>query len=128
MGHWAEEFVAAAPRPEDCADFVVRVAAERFGRRIVLPQHAATARGRDRQIAALSGVAWERTERPEEGDLALMRAAGRRRCVGHHLGVWCDVGGPAVLHRLEGLGVALHRVAHLPAAGLELVEVCRWTP
>ena len=124
--HWAEGYVAAALRDEDCADFVVRVMCERFGRRIVLPQHASSVRGCDRQIAALSGVAWERVDQPDEGDLALMRGAGRRRSVGHHLGVWCVVAGaPAVLHRLE-LGVVLHGVAQLAGRGLELAEVCRW--
>lgn len=124
--HWTEGYVAAPQRDEDCADFVVRVQAEQFGRRIVLPQHAATVRGRDRQIAALAGVAWERVEQPADGDLALMRSAGRRRCVGHHLGVWCQVAGaPCVLHRLE-VGVVLHGVGQLAGRGLELTEVCRW--
>ena len=125
--HWTERFVAAAARDEDCADFVVRVVRQQFGRRVALPQHAAGLRGADRQIAALSGVAWVRAETPRDGDLAVMRATGRQRSLGHHLGVWCSVGGvPHVLHRLERLGAALHRVADLPAVGLELADVCRW--
>ena len=126
MSHWTERYVGA-PRAEDCADFVVRVQREVFERQIVLPQHALSVRSRDRQIAALDGLAWKRVAKPEEGDLAVMRAAGRQRVVGHHLGVWCVVGGaPHVLHRLEELGAALHRVAQLPAIGLELTDVCRW--
>ena len=56
--HWAESYIG---RPyvegrHDCADFVVAVMRERFGRELALPAHGAGTRAWDRQIAALKGV------------------------------------------------------------------------
>ena len=128
-GHWAEGYVG---RPHvagahDCADLVEAVMAERFGRRLALPGRAAGPRGRDAQVAALAGVFAAPCADPREGDAVLMRQAGRRRAVGHHIGVWCAPGGaPHVLHCLAGAGTCLHALAALPAYGLEAVGVYRW--
>ena len=127
--HWTAAFLAVQPAGEDCADFVVRVMRQRFGRRVVLPQHAVGVRARDRQIAAQFGSAWRRRAGgfERDGDLAVMAMAGRTRSLGHHLGVIVRIDHALhVLHRLERLGVALHAVRRLPAAGLELREVCAW--
>ena len=56
--HWAESYIG---RPyvegrHDCADFVVAVMREHFGRELALPAHGAGTRAWDRQIAALKGV------------------------------------------------------------------------
>lgn len=128
-GHWAEAYVG---RPHvagahDCADLVEAVTAERFGRRLGLPGRAAGPRGRDAQVAALAGVFAAPCAEPREGDAVLMRQAGRRRAVGHHIGVWCAPGGaPHVLHCLAGAGTCLHALGALPAYGLEAVGVYRW--
>ena len=56
--HWAEAWVGRAyvAGEHDCADFVVAVLRERFGRTLALPAHAASVRGWDAQIAALKGT------------------------------------------------------------------------
>ena len=127
--HWAEAYVGRAyvEGRYDCADFVVEVLRERFGRRVALPAHAASVRGWDAQIAALRGEHAVRTIAPREGDGVLMRAAARRRSVGHHIGVWCAVAGePHVLHCLRGVGSILHPIRELRLRALDLEGVYRW--
>ena len=138
--HWAEAWVG---RPyvegeHDCADFVVAVLRERFGRTLALPAHAAscsrapsgaTVRAWDRQIAALKGTFAVPTIAPQEGDGVLMRSAARRRSVGHHIGLWCVVAGePYVLHCLRGVGSIFHPIRDLGQRALALEGVYRWFP
>ncbi len=127
--HWAEAYVGRAYVEDrfDCAHLVVEVMRKRFGRDIALPAHAAGLRNRDAQIAALRGEFAEPTRSPVEGDAVLMRAAGRRRALGHHIGVWCNIAGaPHVLHCLKGIGVCLHPIRALGRHGLETTGVYRW--
>ena len=64
---------------------------------------------------------------PREGDGVLMAAAARRRSVGHHIGIWCAVGGePYVLHCLKGVGSILHPLRDLDRRALVLEGVYRW--
>ena len=145
--YWAEAYVG---RPyvegrHDCVDFVVAVLRERFGRTLALPAHAATLKARDAQIAALKGVYAVRVTReargvlgvapetlgalavPRDGDGVLMAAAARRHSVGHHIGIWCAVGGePYVLHCLKGVGSILHPLRDLDRRALVLEGVYRW--
>lgn len=129
MAHWAQRYVG---RPfvageHDCADLVVAVAREQFGREVRLPQHAHSLRGRDAQIALLKDTLGRPVDAPREGDVVLMRQAGRRRTLGHHLGVWCDPGEPSVLHCLGGLGTCLHPLYSLAKRQLEVTGIYRWT-
>ena len=153
--HWAESYIG---RPyvegrHDCADFVVAVMREYFGRELTLPAHGAGTRAWDRQIAALKGVyavhvapeargtmgapeargtmgapeARGTMGMPREGDGVLMAAAARRHSLGHHIGIWCAVGGePYVLHCLKGVGSILHPVRDLDRRALVLEGVYRW--
>ena len=144
--HWAESYIG---RPyvegrHDCADFVVAVMRERFGRELTLPAHGAGTRAWDRQIAALKGVyavhvapeargtmgapeARGTMGMPREGDGVLMAAAARRHSLGHHIGIWCAVGGePYVLHCLKGVGSILHPIRDLDRRALVLEGVYRW--
>ncbi len=127
--HWAEAYVGRAYVEDrfDCAHLVAEVLRERFGRDIALPSHATGVRGRDAQIAALKGTFAAETVTPIEGDAVLMRAAGRRRGLGHHIGIWCDIAGtPHVLHCLKGIGACLHPLRALGRHGLETTGVYRW--
>ena len=127
--HWAEAYIGRSyvEGEHDCADFVVAVLRERFGRRVALPAHAASVRGWDAQIAALKGEHAVPTISPREGDGVLMRAAARRRSVGHHIGLWCAVAGePHVLHCLRGVGSILHPIRELRLRAIELEGVYRW--
>ena len=127
--HWAEEYVGRPYGAErDCADLVREVLRERFGRDVDLPGvHAATVRARDEQMRLASETLADAVDRPQEGDAVLMRAVGRVRGVGHHVGVWCDVGCRGhVLHCMRGIGTCLHDLARLERAGLELEGFYRW--
>ena len=64
---------------------------------------------------------------PREGDGVLMAAAARRHSLGHHIGIWCAVGGePYVLHCLKGVGSILHPIRNLDRRALVLEGVYRW--
>ena len=135
--HWAESYIGRAyvEGRHDCADFVVAVMRERFGRELALQAHGAGTRAWDRQIAALKGVyavhvapeARGTMGTPREGDGVLMAAAARRHSLGHHIGIWCAVGGePYVLHCLKGVGSILHPIRDLDRRALVLEGVYRW--
>ena len=153
--HWAESYIGRAyvEGRHDCADFVAAVMRERFGVSLALPAHGEGPRAWDRQIAALKGVYAVRVApeargtmgapeargtmgapeargtmgTPREGDGVLMAAAARRHSVGHHIGIWCAVGGePYVLHCLKGVGSILHPLRDLDRRALVLEGVYRW--
>ena len=131
--HWALAYLGreAACADGACADFVRDVMAERFGRRVALPAPGTSLRARDAQIAAAARALAEPTDDPREGDVVVMRSRGRRRALGHHVGVWCLIGArPHVLHAVKGQGVRLDALADggaaLAACGLEATRVCRW--
>ena len=124
--HWAESWLGWSDG--DCADLVRAVVLERYGLAVPLPSaRAAGVRGRDAAIAASAEALAQPVDDPREGDVVVMRAAGRKRSLGHHVGVFCDVGGvPHVLHRLAGAGTCLHRIDRLALHGLEATGVHRW--
>lgn len=131
--HWALAYLGREAACDDgaCADFVRQVMAERFGRRVALPAPGTSLRARDGQIAAAARALAEPTDDPREGDAVTMRARGRRRALGHHVGVWCAPGGQAcVLHLCAGLGTRLDALDDggraLAACGLEATGVYRW--
>lgn len=84
----------------DCADLVVLVQRELFGRTVHLPTNRP--RGDRGQIALgeLSKPYGTRTHAPQDGDLVVMKGAGSR----WHVGVWFFLAHePHVLHvRAEG--------------------------
>ena len=128
MMHWAERYVGRAYREGeyDCVHLVVDVLAEQFGRRITTPAHARGIRARDAQIAHYREHVVSSVDAPAEGDVVLMRELGRRRSMGHHIGVWCDAGGAAVLHCSVSLGTCLHPLRRLHQYGLEVTGIYRW--
>ena len=142
LQHWAEAYVG---RPyiegrHDCAHFVIAVLRERFGREIALPAHrpvdgaraglqarATGVREWDARIAAHRGAFAAPAETPREGDGVLMVAAARRRCIGHHIGIWCAVGAePYVLHCVRGAGSIFHPLRDLGRRALALEGIYRW--
>jgi len=127
--HWAEAYIG---RPwvageHDCADFVVAVLREQFGRELALPAHAASVRGWDRQIAELRADYAVPTISPQDGDGVLMVARGARLLRRYHLGLWAGVNGEAhVLHCQDGAGSILHPIRDLGLRALELEGIYRW--
>ena len=130
MAHWTERWLMRTfPDDWDCADFVRCVLEEQFGQAIELPSaRAAGLRGRDAQVTAGAIALAQAAQEPQEGDGVLLRALGRRRAIGHHVGVWCVLDGvPHVLHLLghERLP-SLHALADVGRIGLETTGVYRW--
>ena len=132
--HWSDKYLG---RPYlrgefDCADLVVEVARAEFGRAVALPRHAEGVRARDRQIERLTGELGRRLDRAagetiQDGDIVLMKAAGRRLSLGHHIGVAAVLPLAAcVLHCLAGVGVARHPLDCLAARQLTLTGIYRW--
>ena len=130
MAHWTEPWLMRRmPHDYDCADFVRAVVREEFGRVVALPStRAAGLRGRDAQVAAGAVALADPVDTPREGDGVLMRATGRRRSVGHHVGVWCALADvPHVLHLLAGTHFpCLSAIDALGRIGLEPTGVYRW--
>lgn len=128
--HWTVPWLMRSfPDDFDCADFVRCVLEEQFGQAIALPSlRAPGLRGRDAQIAAGADALADPVDAPREGDGVLMRALGRRRAVGHHVGVWCEISGaPHVLHLLGGVRTpCLNPLVDVGRIGLETTGVYRW--
>lgn len=132
--HWSDKYLGRpyARGEFDCADLVVEVAQAEFGRAVALPRHAESVRARDKQIERLTGELGRRLdaaagERPQDGDIVLMRAAGRRLALGHHIGVAASLPlALCVVHCLAGVGVARHPLDCLASRGLEATGFYRW--
>ena len=130
--HWSEDWLGWIWRPDfDCADFAALVTERQFGRRIALPiERASGVRGRDAQIVAFAARLAKRVSRPDEGDAVLMRAAGRRAAIGHHVGIWCSLaerGAPThVLHLPRQGRSRLDAPDDLLRGGLAVTESYQW--
>ena len=126
MPHPAEKYTEI-PYDEDtfdCADFVVHVQREMFGREVMLPN------GRPRGIAGqvalpdLAGPYATRTDEPVDGDLVLMKERGRLGHVGVYFWIAHE---PWVLHCNEKTGCSvLHRVRDLPSYGVPIEGFYKW--
>ena len=128
---WAAAALQKNP-PGDCAAYVMAILKCMFGRDVFLPRRPGSLRGKDRvagtAIAASLAVSLDEGTSPSEGDGVLMRAAGRKVCIGHHIGLWTRSGGqPYVLHRLEDQRPRLDPLAGLEHRGLALTGLYRWT-
>lgn len=130
--HWSDQYIGKPyiRHEYDCSHLVVEVMAEQFGRAVALPAAAEGIRDRDRQIEHMTSVLarpLEANEPAREGDVALMRAAGRRVSLGHHVGLLMVIEGDLyVLHCLADIGVVRHPLRDLFTRCLELTEICRW--
>ena len=132
--HWSDKYLG---RPYlrgefDCADLVVEVAQAEFGRAVALPRHAEGVRARDRQIERLTGELGRRLDRADgdviqDGDIVLMKSAGRRLSLGHHIGVVAVLPlAVCVLHCVASVGVVRHPLDFLAARQLTLTGIYRW--
>lgn len=130
--HWSHAWLGRAWEPGryECGDFAADVLRSRFGVRVALPRGRGV-RERDALAARLAGAVARPLapgEAPREGDGVLMRAAGRRAAIGHHVGLWCAPADRAcVLHCMAGHGARLDALRDLPLRGLELAGIYRWT-
>ena len=108
----------------DCADLVVMVQRELFGRDVHLPN--GRERGTRGQVAIGGKVGQyaTRTDAPMDGDLVLMYERGRAA----HAGVYFTLAHePWVLHASEKTGCSvLHRMRDLPSFGAAIEGVYAW--
>lgn len=127
--HWAESYVGRqyAADGDDCAALACDVWREVFGG--TLPAMANTPRSesrlqRCRQIDTAIAEMLDQVAVPKEGDVVLMKSAGRLE----HVGVYALIGGEGwVLHALFNAGhVVLHRLRDLPREGLGVAGFYRW--
>lgn len=111
------------PRHLDCADLVLLVQAELFGRCVRLPGRRPRPLRTDEQapeLRAHTNQLAERVEQPQDGDLVLMFDSGQAQ-PGHAGTFFFLAHEPWVLHTSEALGGScLHRVADLPSMGLRV--------
>ena len=110
----------------DCADLVVKVQRELFGRDVTLPN------GRERGVQGQAAIGHKvgeyarRVELPSDGDLVLMRQLGRK--VAGHAGILFHIDHEHwVLHSNETNGCAvLHRIRDLPGFGVKVEGYYEW--
>jgi len=126
--HWTDRWIGHPAT--DCADLAAHVLAAEFGLQITLPAAPGSIRTNDAAISnAIAGTIARplaKGEVPRDGDGVLMRAAGRRSGIGHHIGLYADITGPAVLHWRAGIGTVLNRLRDLRPRGLECAGLYRW--
>ena len=110
----------------DCADLVVLVQRDLFGRKVVMPGHRPRGAEGQATIGELSRPYARRTETPQDGDLVLMVEHGHKRP--GHAGVFFFMAHePWVLHANEKTGCSiLHRVRDLPDYGLRIEGTYAW--
>lgn len=111
----------------DCADLVVLVQRELFGREVTLPNGRPRGVRGQAALATMGELSREygvRTDTPQDGDLVLMRDQGRLG----HAGVYFHLAHEGwVLHTNERNGCSvLHRVRDLPDWGCPVEGFYRW--
>jgi len=110
----------------DCADLVVLVQRELFGRHVRMPNARPRGAAGQAVIGVLSRAYAEPTASPVDGDLVLMFDKGRPRP--SHAGTYFFIAHePWVLHTSSRLGLSvLHRVRELPDYGARIEGFYRW--
>jgi len=111
-------------RTFDCADLVMLVQRDVFGREVSLPSARPRGLRGAAQVGDLSRQFARRTDRPRDGDLVLMIERARPA----HVGVYFWLAHEAwVLHANERNGCSvLHRLRELPEFGLTVEGIYTW--
>ncbi|GAA5784707.1 NlpC/P60 family protein [Chitiniphilus shinanonensis] len=121
LSHWSDAWLG---RPyvageRDCGYYAAQILRTEFGRQIEIPgERRPGPFGRCAQLAERLAAAVVRVEQPAEGDIVLMRCAGRLQ----HVGVYTEIRGASyVVHALESLHqVQRHRLIDLPYLNCQL--------
>lgn len=128
---WVEKWLGYPAA--DCAALAREVLASEFGIHVDLPAAPGGVRAND--AAVRRGLTYkiarplEGAETARDGDGVLMKSAGRRCAIGHHIGLWVDLDGqPACLHWRPALGGVLNLIRDLPAREMQVTGLYRWKP
>jgi hypothetical protein len=110
----------------DCADLVVMVQRDLFGRDVQMPRRRPRGTEGQAAIGELSKPYASRAQAPIDGDLVLMIEHGQKRP--GHAGVYFWLSHEAwVLHTNEKTGCSiLHRARELPDYGLRIEGTYSW--
>lgn len=110
------------PNGWDCADLVLAVQRDIFGREVLIPEDRVQAR---RQLRSIFSSGLQRTCSPQDGDVVLMRDCGRLKA--DHVGTYFVVGGEScVLHTTETTDTIFTRLRHLADLGLRIEDIYTW--
>ncbi|HGM5918281.1 TPA: peptidoglycan endopeptidase [Stenotrophomonas maltophilia] len=124
----AERFVGIPYDPHymDCADLVVLVQLELFGRVVELPGRRPRGAAGQAALGELSRPYCRRVDSPQDGDLVLMTETPHKRP--GHAGIFFFLAHEGwVLHSNERNGCSvLHRVRDLPEFGLRIEGYYAW--
>ncbi|WFG37993.1 hypothetical protein 20Sep420_00109 [Pseudomonas phage 20Sep420] len=114
------------PKTFDCADLVVKVQAELFGRDIVLPSRRPRGRIGQARLGELSRAYVTETDAPQDGDLVLMSEFPNKKF--SHVGVYFFLANePYILHAQDELvGSITTRVRDLASARLRIEGYYSW--
>ena len=117
-------------RTSDCADLVIQVQKELFGREVTFPGKRPRPLKWEQQAELLdrykSDIAF-RVDSPQDGDSVLMYEVGKS--VAGHVGVYFFISyTPYLLHNAEWMpnGSCLHKVQDLSGIGLTVEGYYRW--
>ena len=119
-----------SPRTSDCADLVIRVQKELFGREVTFPGKRPRPLRSDEQaevLARYTEAAAFRVDSPQDGDSVLMYEVGKS--VAGHVGVYFFISyTPYLLHNAEWMpnGSCLHKIQDLSSIGLTVEGYYRW--
>ena len=117
-------------RTSDCADLVIQVQKELFGREVTFPGKRPRPLTGEQQAELLdrykSDIAF-RVDNPQDGDCVLMYEVGKP--VAGHVGVYFFISyTPYLLHIAEWMpnGSCLHKIQDLSGIGLTVEGYYRW--
>ena len=110
----------------DCADLVIRVQREMFGRDVLVPGHRPRGARGQLTLGELSATYANPVDTPECGDLVLMADFGHSKP--SHAGVFFFLAHePWVLHTNAKTGCSvLHRIREIGDYGLKVEGYYRW--
>ena len=117
-------------RKSDCADLVINVQKELFGREVTFPGKRPRPLHSESQAEVLARYKYEfayKVDNPQDGDTVLMYEVGK--CVPGHIGVYFFISyTPYLLHNAEWMpnGSSLHRIQDLSGIGLTVEGYYRW--
>lgn len=124
MNHWSEKYIGMQWQEDsfNCADLAVLVQREQFGHEVLVEgAHSGDFSQLDAAIRAGINRAAIEVQIPQDGDGVLIRNGSLL-----HVGIYCEMAEPAVLHNVHKAGVVCHRVRDLKRYGFVIEGYYSW--